>query len=307
MKLFGKKKRKSKAKAPKKKTKPTGPKMQQEPWKPIQIPRIEIPPEAKLEPKPFLTASDTDRKEFIKTFRILTNRWNVWDIWSDFVTMLACAISNGVDRSHYEQREAIYLQKFSRYDKAERELFPKLAAHTVLALDENPEQDFLGSIYMELGLGNAHKGQFFTPYHVCQLMAEISEDAIVGVAQKDGYASISDPCCGSGAMLIAGVNTAKQKLEKAGLNFQHHVLVVGQDVDPIAVMMAYIQLSLLGAAGYFKVGNSLTEPIADGDSMENYWFTPMYFSDVWRYRRLFQQVGRLTEGGDHSIGGDQPV
>jgi len=307
MKLFGKKKRKSKAKASKKKTKPAKPETRQEPWKPIQIPKIEIPPEAKIEPKPFPTASDTSRKEFIKMFRALTNRWNVWDIWSDFVTMFACAISNGVDKSHYEQREAVYLERIRRYSKEEQDLFPKLAGQTVLALDENPEQDFLGSIYMELGLGNAHRGQFFTPYHVCQLMAEISESDIVGAVQKNGYASINDPCCGSGAMLIAGVNTAKQKLEKAGLNFQHHVLVVGQDVDHVAVMMAYIQLSLLGIAGYFKVGNSLTKPIADGDSRENYWFTPMYFSVVWQYRLIFQQVARLTKGGDHSIGGDQPV
>jgi len=307
MKLFGKKKRKSKAKVSKKKTKPTGPKTQQEPWKPIQIPRIEIPPEVKPEPKPFLVTSNTHRKEFIKMFRALTNRWNVWDIWSDFVSMFACAISNGVDKSHYEQREAVYLERIRRYSKEEQDLFPKLAGQTVLALDENPEQDFLGSIYMELGLGNAYRGQFFTPYHVCQLMAEISESDIVGAVQKSGYASINDSCCGSGVMLIAGVNTAKHKLEKAGLNFQNHILVVGQDIDPIVVMMAYIQLSLLGMAGYFKVGNSLTEPMADGDSSENYWFTPMYFSDVWQYRLIFQQIARLTEGGDHSIGGDQPV
>jgi len=306
MKLFGKKK-KRKTSVPKKKTKPTAPKPQLEPWKPVQIPRMEIPPEVKPEPKPFLMASNTNRKEFVKTFRTLTNRWNAWDIWSDFVTMFACALSNGVDKSHYEQREALYLARIRRYSKEEQKRFPELAAHTVLALEENPEQDFLGSIFMELSLGNVYKGQFFTPYCVCKLMAEIAEGDIVETAKKSRYASINDPCCGSGAMLIAGVNNAKQVLEKAGFNFQNHILIVGQDVDPTAVMMAYIQLSLLGVAGYFKVGNSLTDPMTDSDSLENYWFTPMYFSDIWHYRRVFQQIGRLTEGGDHLSGGDQPV
>lgn len=300
MKLFGRKK--SKAKAPKKKVKSAELRKKQEPWKLPQIPKmeslpavpkIESAPEGNPRPKPAPIMNGSNRKEFVKIFHDLARLHQPWEIWSDFVTMFACAISNGVDKSHLEQREALYLQRVNRYNEAEQELFPKLTARTVIALDDDPEQDFLGSIFMELGLGNTHRGQFFTPYSVCKLMAEIAESDITGVVRKDGYASINDPCCGSGAMLIAGVNNAKYKLEKAGFNFQHHILVVGQDIDPIAVMMAYIQLSLLGMAGYFKVGNSLTEPITASDSLENYWFTPMYFSDVWHYRRIFHQLKSL--------------
>ena len=58
-------------------------------------------------------------------------------------------------------------------------------------------------------------------------------------------------------------------------------------------MMGYIQLSLLGAAGYVKIGNSLTDPMTAGDDSKNYWYTPMYFSDVWRYRRIFHSIDRL--------------
>ena len=36
--------------------------------------------------------------------------------------------------------------------------------------------------------------------------------------------------------------------------------------------MCYIQLSLLGIAGYFKVGNSLTKPMTMADDLKNYWF-----------------------------------
>ena len=36
-----------------------------------------------------------------------------------------------------------------------------------------------------------------------------------------------------------------------------------------------------------KVGNSLTEPMTDNDNKENYWFTPMYYSNVWVLRRIF--------------------
>ena len=166
-------------------------------------------------------------------------------------------------------------------------LFPELAAQTVLALEEKPEQDFLGSIFMSLNLGNEHNGQIFTPYHVCELMAEMTMDDTVKKVEQDGYISINDPCCGAGATLIAGIHTARKQLEKVNLNYQNHLLVVAQDIDETVALMCYIQLSLLGVAGYVKVGNSLTEPMTDNDNKENYWFTPMYYSNVWVLRRIF--------------------
>ncbi|GEM_PF-6617025 len=40
------------------------------------------------------------------------------------------------------------------------------------------------------------------------------------------------------------------------------------------------KLAGYGVAAYIKIGNSLTEPMSHSDTLENYWFTPMYFSDV---------------------------
>ena len=65
---------------------------------------------------------------------------------------------------------------------------------------------------------------------------------------------------------------------------------MAQDIDEIVALMCYIQLSLLGVAAYIKVGNSLTEPMSTDDNGENYWFTVMYFSDVWAMRRLFHKI-----------------
>lgn len=127
----------------------------------------------------------------------------------------------------------------------------------------------------------------FTPYHVCKLMAEVTMDNTVQKVEQDGYISINDPCCGAGATLIAAIHAARKQLEKTNLNYQNHLLVVAQDIDETVALMCYIQLSLLGVAGYVKVGNSLTEPMTDNDDKENYWFTPMYFSNVWVLRRIF--------------------
>ena len=226
-------------------------------------------------------------KAFLDAFGRLTNRHRAWDVWRDFITMFACSLSNPLDNEHRDKREALYLEVIKKYNKQEQELFPELAAQTVLALEENPEQDFLGRIFMSLKLGNESNGQFFTPYHVCELMAEVTMDNTIQKVEQDGYISINDPCCGAGATLIAAIHAARKRLEKANLNYQNHVLIVAQDVDSTVALMCYIQLSLLGVAGMIKIGNSLTEPIINKDSTENYWFTPMYFSPIWTTRRLF--------------------
>lgn len=87
---------------------------------------------------------------------------------------------------------------------------------------------------------------------------------------------------------------------KEHLNFQNHVLVSAQDIDELVALMCYLQISLLGVAGYVKVGNSLTEPITSDDTLENYWFTPMYFSDIWETRRTIQRI-RSVMGADYGF------
>ena len=121
----------------------------------------------------------TDDQPFVKLFRELTYRWTPWEVWQDFVTMYACAISNAVDKSHFEKREELYFKRIQKYNKKEQEIFPQLAAEVVLALEKNPEQDFLGSIFMALNLGNDSGGQFFTPYDVCRMMAEMTCDNVL--------------------------------------------------------------------------------------------------------------------------------
>ena len=84
-------------------------------------------------------------------------------------------------------------------------------------------------------------------------------------------------------------------------NYQPRVLFVAQDVDKAVAQMCYIQLSLLGCAGYVIVGNTLTQPptgdvlspsVPDGCEL---WLTPMYFSDVWTGRLAVRLLASLFE------------
>lgn len=237
---------------------------------------------------------ETTKRPFVKRILSLKPRHNLWGVWSDFITMFACALSNRFDRVHFEKREAMYMKIIGKYDEQERMVFPELCVDVVQALEENSEQDFLGSVYMELELGNDHAGQFFTPYDVCRLMADIAGSNYASIVLKDGYCSINDCACGAGATLIAACHAAGKQLALFGRNWQNHILVTAQDIDFIVGMMCYIQLSLIGAAGYVKIGDSICDPMHADDSKENYWYTPMFFSSTWSWRRLLHQVNSMT-------------
>lgn len=174
-------------------------------------------------------------------------------------------------------------------------MFPELVEDVVNAFDADREQDFLGSAYMELELGNHWIGQFFTPYDICRCMAAITTGDAVEQINRDGFVTLNDCACGAGATLIAAVNQIEKQLFKAKspLRWQNHVLVTAQDLDFTTGMMCYIQLSLLGCAGYVKIGNTLTDPMHDGDDPTAYWYTPGYFSSVWQLRRIFWSMDRL--------------
>lgn len=238
-----------------------------------------------------------EARPFTRKLLSLTGRRNAWEVWSDYVFMFAAALSNAVDKAHFAPHEEAYLRITGKYDKQEQMVFPELMAEHIAAVDANPEQDFLGSVYMELELGNHWIGQFFTPYDVCRCMASMATGDICDRVRERGWVTLNDCACGAGATLIAGVHEIGRRLSKMepALNWQNHVLVSAQDLDLTTGLMCYIQLSLLGAAAYVKIGNSITDPMREGDDEKNYWYTPMYFSPVWTARRMWNGVDRILQ------------
>ena len=57
----------------------------------------------------------------------------------------------------------MYLTLRKKYTEAEAQTMGEMLGMAVAELDEKPDQDLLGEIFMTLGLGNEHNGQFFTP------------------------------------------------------------------------------------------------------------------------------------------------
>lgn len=232
-------------------------------------------------------------KEFIDLFSSLVVSRSDWQVWSDLMAAMACAIANTLDPNEKRKadREKEYTDCIKRLgsQKTAAEIF----AVVIAELDHDPDQDFLGKIYMNLGLGSHWKGQFFTPFTIGQMIADT--DLSDGIAKeqinRNGWTSVEDPSCGAGCTLIAAASTFR----KQKINYQQHVIFIGQDIDRVTAQMCFIQLSLLGCPGYIVVADTLTNPICgsvlaphEKDNME-FWYTPMWWSDIWTYRRMLSR------------------
>ena len=247
------------------------------------------------------------QKEFQNIFNTLCRSYSPWEVWSDFINMSAISISNACDRTSNkrDEREKYYLQIAKKYQEAELDAIAKMLVIVVNELEANPDQDYLGELFMSLGLGDHWKGQFFTPYNVCRMMAEITMADIDEKLKRRGWIGINDCACGAGALLIA----ARNAMMRQNINWSTAGLFVAQDIDRTAALMCYIQLSLLGCAGYVVIADTLTQPLTGSiltpriEDHHDVWYMPCFYHDVWAYRiigeRLFGVGGFTEKTGDN--------
>lgn len=236
--------------------------------------------------------SGSSQRQFVKLFDSVCN-WNQrWERWQDMVNLIAISIANVTDHVHAVERLAHYERIRAKYKPEEFAVFDEIFTELVNNLEQNPFQDFLGQMYMELELGSHWHGQFFTPYNLCRMMAKVCvTDSVLEQIEDKGWVAANDPACGGGATLIGLADVLKEK----GVNYQQRVLFVGQDLDSVAAMMCYIQLSLLGCAGYVHIGDTLSAPLTGASALlpspsSDTWYTPMYFSSIWSGRVIWNHV-----------------
>ena len=216
---------------------------------------------------------DRHIRNVLKLFDAHGYRHDRYSLFSDCMELCAISISNSVDSRSRTDREAHYLEIVGRYDRPAVEMFPQVFAEITMALEAAPG-DVLGSIFTQLEIHNKNRGQFFTPYPVCQMMAQVTlgnaDDARALIAEK-GFVSAMEPACGAGAMVIA----LAQAMLAADINYQRHLHVTAVDIDQRAVHMAYIQFSLLHIPAHVMAGNSLSNEVRE------HWFTPAHILGGW--------------------------
>ena len=234
----------------------------------------------------------------VKLYNSLIGSHQLWELWQDSMTMFALAISNTVDHRYYDKREAMYMDIAHKYTNDEMQVFPQIFGEIIMQLEADPEQDLLGDLYMQLDLGSHWHGQFFTPYNICAMMAsmELNLDHAYTVETVKPI-SVCDCACGGGALLIASAHEFRRAIKDTGLSAQDYICLYAQDLSQVSAMMCYVQLSLLGYAAKVKLGDSLLHPLVEEDDGPDIWYTPMWFSDVWNYRRFMQHMDKIMVGG----------
>lgn len=216
-------------------------------------------------------------KNMQKIFNSFQYKHDIFSVFEDFLYMSASAFSNAIDKVHYEEREKEYLRRINKYSKEDQALFPKLLSELVMCFERGGPNDYLGRLFMDLDLGNKFKGQFFTPYPVSKLMTSmiLSKESIEKAVKEKGYITLSEPTCGSGGMIIA----AYEVISNLKLNPQQVLRVTSQDIDFKAVLMTYIQTTLLGIDNTVILGDTLM----------------MEKRDVWRTPGRFLRIYGLLE------------
>lgn len=203
-------------------------------------------------------------------------RHDRYKLFSDCMEAMAIACSNAVDWRQRDAREARYLEIVRAYDRETAEIFPKILGEVTMAMEAAPG-DILGAVFGQLELHNTARGQFFTPYEVCRLMAgiQIGDGARMReIIEREGYVTAQEPACGAGAMVIA----LAQEMQAAGVNYQQHLHVTAIDVDSRAAHMAYVQFTLLHIPAVVIVGNSITL------EEREHWYTPAHVLGGWNMR-----------------------
>jgi type I restriction-modification system DNA methylase subunit len=173
---------------------------------------------------------------FAQSILSIAHRVSLYIAFDDFLTMAIAAVTQnpGTKLSWYEGE---YLQAMEKYKTLEvRHEFPNAFASLIMEMEDRVTDqmgnDVLGEFF-ETHISNGHNGQFFTPYHVCLMMASFTGGDTT--AKHDKPQRVIDPTCGSGRMLLASSRVL-------GPGHEYY----GVDIDATCIKMAALNLFLNG-------------------------------------------------------------
>lgn len=188
-----------------------------------------------------------EKFNFVKSLNEIAREKHRRDVFADFVFFMACAYHNSTKWNYCQDLENEYLERIRKYERSDVDRIAKLFAYVVDYLDDKEPFDFLGSMYMQFGMGNDSLGQFFTPDSISQLMAQVECGSGINAVDVGGRKTVCDPACGAGSTLLA---IAKQ-------NGRNNVKCYGVDLDRMSVTMCYVQMCIWGIDCEIYHGDSL--------------------------------------------------
>ncbi|KOT51130.1 MULTISPECIES: N-6 DNA methylase [Streptomyces] len=229
-------------------------------------------------------------RDAVKLLAASTGTKRMSEVFDNFVEMAALALRNAMDvrgSESWEAREGRYLQIAGGYSRTELDCLTHALALVTTEMGREP-CDVLGRLYMELELGNERLGQYYTPYSIAQLMAEMQISSIAEQVNSHDFVDFYEPACGAGAFIIA----LSQAMLEHGLNPQTQLHVTADDIAPQAMHMIYVQLTLLHIPALVRRRDVLTLKTFD------VWPTPAHVLGNWSQKI---RVARAINGSRRLI------
>lgn len=205
-------------------------------------------------------------KEFQQLFESLSHNRDRSSVFTDFMDYCLYILSAGMIREEY-----IALEK--KYEEKDLTVFRRLL--DIVAEQSEGFTDVLGEVFMQF-VSHGHNGQFFTPTHVSDLMATISN-----CEELQSDQTVCDPACGSGRMLLSAVKCCTQKDN----NIRPHCY--GADIDLLCVKMSVINMVLNSIPGEIAWMNTITM-----EHWRSYHIELMLICGIW-----FPSL-KVTEAGE---------
>lgn len=161
--------------------------------------------------------------------------------FEDALTAMVCSLA--AETMEDEYLAMVERHKAGKVGKRGIDLMPTLFAELVSAMS-NQNRDVLGDLFQS-AVSHQERGQFFTPESLTTILAELTVGSPTDSAEQSEI-TISDPCCGTGRMLLA----AAERHPNARLH--------GVDIDARCAKISAINLGLRQCYGWIVCGNTLT-------------------------------------------------
>ena len=184
-----------------------------------------------------------------KALRDISNRHSINQLFDDFLQMAVCAFSVGFMEEEYKKVA-------DKYKPEELKGFSIALAEMVNEYSEaacdGGWDDIVGITFENVNskMQASNSGQFFTPVHLCNLMAKITHDSTF-IPEN-----VNDCACGSSRNLIAH---CRLRPEHRTETFYH-----AYDLDSRCVLMSVINFIMYGMKGVVIHMNALTLEIYGG-------------------------------------------
>lgn len=183
-------------------------------------------------------------REFGMSISKFSHRYYDYDIFADFIDYVICCLRYHGDPETVNRLKEKYKEDYPKFQELYYS-FLMCQQRNLPCDDSFGWYDTLGTIYETIASRSkaSRLGQFFTPPHLCDMMATMQK---TDLHEREQPIKVNDCACGSGRTLLAFNKVMP------GQN------LYGEDLDPICTKMCTINLALHGCKGQVCNMNSIT-------------------------------------------------